>query len=448
MSIATTARERMALRVYGALWWLVTPLVALYLWWRGRAQPAYRADWRERFAGRYREAPAKRCVWIHAVSVGETRAVAPLVHALRAAYPDLAFVMTHMTPTGRETAIALFGDDVAHGYLSYDYRFATRRFLAHWRPLIGLVMETEIWPRLLAEAEGAEVPILLVNGRLSARSLASALRWPALMRPAARRFARILAQTAGDAERFAILAARHEGQAPAIDVVGNLKFDLRLPEPQRAIAADFRARIAAHADGHRRAVVLCASTRDGEEAAIFLAWLKAHDGVARDRRPLLAVVPRHPQRFDEVVAAARSMGLVAQRRSVDGPVVDAVDVWIGDSMGEMLAYYLAADVAYVGGSLVPLGGQNLIEAAAAGCPVLIGPHTFNFTDASNEAVAAGAALRVPDYDGMVAAALALVDDDGRRAAMAEAGIRFSEAHRGATERTMAIVHRMLAPHVV
>ncbi len=432
-------RERVSRLVYTALWSVATPAIAAYLLWRSRRQPAYRSGWGERFLGRYRAQPTGPCAWIHAVSVGETRAAAPLVLALRARYPELPLLVTHMTPTGRDAAIELFGNEVSHAYLAYDYRFAVAHFLHHWRPAIGIVMETEIWPNLMAAAGDAGVPMLLVNGRLSEKSLRQAMRWRSLMRPAARGFARILAQGDDDATRFAALTG--DVNVPPIVLVGNLKFDIDVPVAQRELAMRFRERIASGGSGPR-SILLFASTREGEEAAIFDAWLRhawyADTRIARTA-PLLVVVPRHPQRFDEVSTLASARGLVAQRRSDERPVAADTQIWIGDSMGELFAYYLVAEVAYVGGSLVPLGGQNLIEAAAAGCPVLIGPHTFNFSDTSDEAVRAGAAIRVADFDALLEEALTIACDGARQRRMADAGIAFAAAHRGATERTMEII---------
>ena len=444
----SSLRDRLSRLVYTALWVVATPAIAVYLLWRSRRQPAYRSGWRERFLGRYREQGANQrtgpCVWIHAVSVGETRAAVPLVHALRACYPDLRLLVTHMTPTGRDTAVALFGDQVSHAFLAYDYPFAVANFFRHWRPLIGIVMETEIWPNLMAAARVAGVPMLLVNGRLSAKSLRSAMRWRSLMRPSARSFTRILAQSDDDAKRFASLTG--DTDVPPILRVGNLKFDIEVPVAQRELAVRFRDRIAKGGSGSR-SIVLCASTREGEEAAIFDAWMRRVSGGA-DRiagaLPLLVVVPRHPQRFDEVLALAKARGLSIQRRSDELSIAAETEVWIGDSMGELFACYLVADVAYLGGSLVPLGGQNLIEAAAAGCPILIGPHTFNFTEASDEAVRAGAAVRVANFDALIEEALAIASDEARRRRMADAGIAFAAAHRGATERTMEIIASLLS----
>ena len=444
---ALAPNERMARVIYTAMWFVATPAIALYLLWRSRRQPAYRRDWAERFLGRYGRREPSRCIWIHAVSVGETRAAAPLIERLQARYPGYPVLVTNMTPTGRETARGLFGDRVRHGYLAYDYPHAVAAFFRHWRPVVGIVMETEIWPNLMDAAARAGTPMLLANARLSAKSLVAARRWPALMRPAARRFERILAQTDADANRFAILTESEFDPLTrqSIVTVGNVKFDSDVPPAQRERATRFREWLGG-TSGTPPRVFLVASTREGEEEDIFDAWLR-HGVASRragdDARVVLAVVPRHPQRFDEVLAAARARGLVTQRRSDERVVAPDVEVWLGDSMGELWAYYLVADVAYVGGSIVPLGGQNLIEAAAAGCPVLLGRHTFNFTAASDEAVRMGAAVRVDDYDALIVAGLALAGDEARRRRMSEAGKVFAANHRGATDRSLAIVAGIL-----
>jgi 3-deoxy-D-manno-octulosonic-acid transferase len=272
---------------------------------------------------------------------------------------------------------------------------------------------------------------VLANARLSQKSLIAARRWRALMRPAARGFARILAQTDADAGRFALLTERDPSEE--IVTVGNVKFDVDVSDDQRALGAFFREAIG------DAPVFLCASTRDGEEERILDAWVRRGSG----HGVVLVLVPRHPQRFDAVAELVRARGLVFGRRSDPGGPPHDMQVWLGDSMGELVAHYLAADVAYIGGSIVPLGGQNLIEAAAAGCPILIGRHTFNFAAASDEAVAAGAALRVDDYDALVASALALAHDAARRGRMRAAGLAFAAAHRGATTRTVAFVEALV-----
>ena len=299
--------------------------------------------------------------------------------------------------------------------------------------------------------------MILANARLSAKSLVAARRWSTLMRPALARFTRVLAQGEADAKRFALLAETEwPSTASNVATVGNMKFDVVASEAQRSLGARFRRRAAGRGDEHEvggeagaggdvprtsRRVLLCASTREGEEEGIVDAWLR--HGASTDGRTLLAIVPRHPQRFDAVADLVAARGLALQRRSDERAVAAATQVWLGDSMGELWAYYVAADVAYVGGSIAPLGGQNLIEAAAAGCPVLIGRHTHNFGAASDEAVRVGAAVRVVDYDALIATGIDLLDDDARRQRMADAGVAFAASHRGATARTVAIVERVL-----
>jgi 3-deoxy-D-manno-octulosonic-acid transferase len=399
------------------------PWAFLHLVWRGRRQPEYLRHWGERL-GWHSARTAGDVIWIHAVSVGETRAAQPLVEALRGQHPRCQIVMSHMTPTGRQTAKALFGDSVLRVYLPYDTPWAVAAFLERFRPKLGLVMETELWPNLVAACRRRVLPLLLVNARLSQRSAGRYARVATLARQTLSGLAGVAAQTEDDARRLRALGA------PDVAVLGNLKFDIEPPAPQLALAAEFRRRIG------NRPVFLCASTREGEEALILEAW-------PRDHPALLVIVPRHPQRFDEVAALVAARNLPMQRRSDAAPVAATTRVWLGDSMGEMFAYYGVADVAFVGGSLLDHGCQNLIEPCAVGTPVLIGPSTFNFAEAAREALAAEAALQVPDAPTLVAQALALLADPGRRAAMADFGRAFAERHRGATARTLALIERFI-----
>jgi 3-deoxy-D-manno-octulosonic-acid transferase len=428
--------------LYSIGWLLATPLVVVYLLWRSRRQPEYRSHWAERFGLHPRRADDAPLIWIHAVSVGETRAAQPLVHALAAAYPHARILVTAMTPTGRATARELYakplGTRFAQAYLPYDYAGAPRRFLRAWRPSIGLLMETELWPNLMAAAEREGVPVALVNARLSARSLARGERTRALVGPAARRLAAVLAQTRGDAERIARLGR----QADA--VTGNLKFDNAPKDALLALGRGWRERIG-------RPVLVAASTRDGEEALLWEAWRRVAGGVPRgvaaSSRPLLAIVPRHPQRFDEVARDAAAAGFPAARRAaLDDPDFDwsRVELLVGDSMGEMDAWYALAGCAVIGGSLKPFGSQNLIEACAVGCPVVVGPSTFNFAEAAAQAVEAGAATRVTDADAAIAEGLRLLGAPQAARAMGEAGARFAATHRGATRRTLDALAPLLA----
>jgi 3-deoxy-D-manno-octulosonic-acid transferase len=413
---------------YTLLWILALPAVLLRLAWRARRQPAYLQHLGERF-GHYATTATQPVIWIHAVSVGETRAAEPLVRELLVRLPDCTVLLTHMTPTGRDTSKALFGNEsrVLRCYLPYDLGILVRRFLQHFQPRLGIVMETELWPSLLAACRDSAVPVLLANARLSERSARRYARWPTLTRMTLGALTAVGAQTDADARRLAELGAS------GVDVTGNIKFDIAPPPAQLALGDAFRQRIGG------RPALLAASTREGEEALIMDAVAAQAPG-----NVLLIVVPRHPQRFDEVAALAGAKGLKVQRRSDGLPLAPDTRVWLGDSMGEMFAYYAAADVALLGGSWLPLGGQNLIESCAVGTPVVLGPHTFNFAQVADQAVAAGAALRAADVGQGVGTALALLADARAREETGQAGQRFAEAHRGATAKTMAIVERLCA----
>jgi 3-deoxy-D-manno-octulosonic-acid transferase len=406
--------------VYAALLRLLTPFYLLRLWRRGAKEPLYRQALGERL-GFYGGRPAEPGrMWVHAVSLGETRAASALITALREREPGLRILLTQSTATGREAAQALLREGDALAWLPYDTPGAVRRFLRHWRPRIGVLMETEVWPTLQREAELARVPMVLANARLSEKSLRQGLRLAALMRPAARRLALALAQTEADAARIRAMGV------PRVEVAGNLKYDI-------AVDAALLARGQAWAAALGRPVLMLAVSREGEEAALQAEWVKRPGA-----RPLLAIVPRHPQRFDEIARLIEAAGLTLARRSSwgDEPPAAAMqaDVWLGDSMREMPLYYGLATVALLGGSFEPLGGQNLIEAAACGCPVLAGPHTFNFAEATELAVAAGAARRCKDLPDAVDAGVALCNDAEARAAMAAKALAFSRAHQGAAAR--------------
>jgi len=413
---------------YALLWYCLTPLIWLRLAWRARKQPEYLQNLGERY-GFYRQTPFNKLIWVHAVSVGETRAAQPLIEGLLAQWPEHRILLTGMTPTGRQTGAevygARFGERVLQVYLPYDYPGAVRRFFAHFNPAFGVLMETEIWPNLLAAAKTAGVPVVLANARLSARSARGYGRFDALVRPAFAALAGVAAQTSGDARRLGELGA------PTVDVCGNLKFDVT-PDPEKLLLGQ-RWRTALNG----RPVWLAASTREGEEPLILAAWRQVAPSGA-----LLVLVPRHPQRFDAVAALVREAGLSCVRRSDGLPQADTA-VWLGDSMGEMVAYYALADLAFIGGSLLPLGGQNLIEAAACGCPVLVGPHTFNFLQATEDALAAGAARRIQDETDLGAAVVGLLANPAQLAGMREAAVSFARAHQGAAGRTLAFIARRM-----
>jgi 3-deoxy-D-manno-octulosonic-acid transferase len=417
--------ESLARVAYSTLLWLLQPAYLLRLWWRGRVEPLYRHALAERF-GFYASMPSTGWVWLHAVSLGETRAAAALIDALRVARPGMKLLLTHGTATGREAGAELLRDGDVQTWLPFDTPGATRRFFAHFGPAIGVLMETEIWPNLLRAVHARRVPVVLANARLSRKSFAQGQRFAALLRPAARRVTLVLAQTADDAQRIV------DSGAPQVEVSGNLKFDMT-PDPALLLQGRAWRALAG------RDVLLAASTREGEEAMLLAAWTRQ----PRAARPLLLIVPRHPQRFDEVASLVRSSGLsLARRSSWNGtPPPDALqaDVWLGDSMREMALYYATARAALLGGSFEPLGGQNLIEAAACACPVVMGPHTFNFAEAAELSLAAGAALRASTMDDAIDQALRLLADTPRGERASADAARFAAQHQGAAQR---MAHRI------
>ena len=421
--------------LYTLAWWLALPLVLARLWLRGRQEPGYRRHWGERLGFYPRQAaPAPDTIWLHAVSVGETRAAEPLVDALLAQWPDCRIVLTHMTPTGRATGKALVakhGARLLQSYLPYDTGAMPARFIRHFAPRICILMETEVWPNLIHQCNRYKVPVVLANARLSQRSLGKAQRLGKLIAEAARGITLVAAQTQDDADRVRQLGVRD------VVVTGSIKFDVVVPEAALATGAALRAAIG------QRPVLLCASTREGEEQLILDAYARA----SLPADALLLIVPRHPQRFDEVEKLILSRGLAVQRRSglaQDDAVAAGTQVLLGDSMGEMFAYYAACDCAFVGGSLLPLGGQNLIEPAALGKPVLIGPHTFNFALVTEQAIAAGGAALVADADALMAQASALLQDPARLSFMGAQALAFANQHRGATPRTIKAIQPLLS----
>jgi 3-deoxy-D-manno-octulosonic-acid transferase len=430
-----TLKERLALAAYSAGWWLAAPLAAVYLLWRGLSQREYRRHWGERFLGHGAPPPTGRPrVWVHAVSVGETRAAQPLVERLARELPGASFVLTHMTPTGRAVgrsmAEALPGR-VAQRYLPYDLRPAVTRFLGEVQPSLGIIMETEVWPNLLRATRIAGVPVLLANARLSEKSAARGQRYAALLAPAAASFDRIAAQSDADRNRIS------RWYAGPIEVVGNLKFDLAVNE---ALVAAGRA---LRANWGPRPAWLFASTRDGEEELLLDAWQRLGGQFGTD--PILIFVPRHPQRFDDVARLIEGRRVACLRRSRKQwtESVPPATVLLGDTMGEMSLYYAAADMALIGGSLRDFGAQNLIEACAVGTPVVLGPSTFNFAQAAADAIAAGAALQVRDAGDALTTMASICGDPDKLNVMRAAARAFAAAHRGATERVAAMARDLL-----
>lgn len=410
-----------ARHAYSALVCVFLPVALARLAWRARREPGYRRHVHERF-GRYDRAQASApVIWLHAVSVGETHAAEPLVRALLERYPIDRIVLTHTTPAGRAAGTSLFGEHVDQVYLPYDYPAAVSRFLDHFRPRLGVLLETEVWPNLIHACAQRGIGVHLVNARLSEKSFRGYARFARLSRETFGSLTAVAAQTEDDAERLRDIGARN------VHVTGNLKFDVR---PSGELIDRGREWRAAYGE---RPVLLAASTRDGEEALLLDALPLLPGDV------LVVLVPRHPQRFENVARLIEQRGLAYLRRREGQAPTRETRVLLGDSMGEMPAYFAACDLAFVGGSLLPYGGQNLIEACAIGRPVLIGPHTYNFADAARGAVESGAAVRVDDAAELMRTAARLLSDRERRTEMGRCALEFSRAYRGATDRVMAII---------
>jgi len=412
--------------LYTALLWFLLPFVMFRLLWRSRKQPGYLHHIGERF-GLYSIECDMPVIWLHAVSVGETRATQSLVSQLRTIYPGHQILLTHTTPTGRETGEQLFGDLVMRVYLPYDYPFAINRFLRHFRPQIGILMETEIWFNLIHGCHSTDMPLVLLNARMSEKSAAGYRRFAQLTSNALGELTAIAAQTSEDAARVTMLGGKN------ITVTGNLKFDIEPPSAMLELGKQFREYF-----GSVRKILLAASTREGEEKLILDALEQLNiSGL------LLVIVPRHPQRFADVGNLLEKRGIAFQRRSEDRVVAEDIEVVLGDSMGEMFAYYAAADIAFIGGSLLPYGGQNLIEACAVGTPVLLGPYTFNFAEVTKLAVNAGAALQVRDLQGLVTSTRHLLTKPEVLFEMRQLCDGFVKSNRGATYRSAKIIENIL-----
>ena len=419
-----------SLRLYSLLWWCLLPFVVVRLLWRCRREPGYLQHLAERFAF-YSVQPSASLIWVHAVSVGETRAAEPLLRGLLSRYPDHKILLTHMTPTGRAAGKALFGNEprLIQAYLPYDTLSMMARFVKHFRPRLCVLMETEVWPALIQACKAADVPVALVNARLSERSLRRGQSFAGLLGRAAGQLSLVAAQSDADAERLRMMGVRE------VQVTGNLKFDVTVPTAMTAAGQSLRQQIG------NRPVLLCASTREGEEALLLSGYMKA----TLPSDLLLMIVPRHPQRFAEVAKLFEDQGLrVVCKSQLRGAAVPAdTQLLIGDTMGEMFAYYAASDLAFIGGSLLPTGGQNLIEACACGKPVLLGPHTYNFAHASEVAIAQGAAVRVYDAAQIFQMTFELLVDQDRLQNMSQAARRFAENEGGATQNTLELLLAIL-----
>ncbi|MEL1262941.1 lipid IV(A) 3-deoxy-D-manno-octulosonic acid transferase [Pseudoxanthomonas putridarboris] len=421
-----TLTERLLRGLYSATLYLLTPVTVYHLIWRGFRFTEYFQRWDERY-GRYDTPAEPMDVWLHAVSVGEVNAAAPVVDALLRQQPGLRIVVTTITPTGSERVRALWGERVRHVYAPYDLPGAVGRFLQHYRPRVALVMETELWPNLLFGCHDRGIPAYILNARLSARSLRGYSVLRPLIARALRTVKQVAAQSADDAGRFVQLGA----EAAQVRDIGNLKFDIPVPDSVPGFVAGYRAR-----PGAMRRTWIAASTHEDEEDAV----LQIHRRLRRHWPDLLLLwAPRHPERFPRVVEASREAGWRVATRRIDRWPTPDCDVFVVDTLGELMAFYACADVAFVGGSLQPVGGHNLLEPAAVGTPAVTGPHLHNFTEIARRLKEADALEVAADAQGVGDAIERLLRDDGLRQRMADNGRALVEHGRGALGRTLAMI---------
>jgi 3-deoxy-D-manno-octulosonic-acid transferase len=425
--------------IYTFVLYLLLPFTPIKLLWRGFRQPEYLQHWAERYGFYQPSKNEQALIWLHCVSVGETRAAEPLVDALLKQYPSHQILLSHATPTGRDAGLKLFPEAqysrVQRCYLPYDVPGAVHRFLVHYQPTLAVILETELWFNLIHACHRKNIPILLMNARLSDRSARGYGKVAKLTANTLCKFSAIAAQTKNDAIRLQSLMGRNSA---TVKVMGNLKFDVTPPSDARERGHFMRELL-----GVSRPVFLAASTREGEEALIL-------DALAQVNIPhlLTVIVPRHPQRFDEVAMLLEKRNIPFCRRSTfsDGTVAADIpqqSVVLGDSMGEMFMYYVACDIAFIGGSLLPLGGQNLIEACTMAKPVIVGPHTFNFEEATEQALDAGACIRVLDKYDLAQKLNALMQDPEKVKQMGNAALSFSQSASGATEQAMQIIKKFV-----
>jgi 3-deoxy-D-manno-octulosonic-acid transferase len=418
-------------RAWRIVVYLLLPYAIGNLIWRGLRYRKYWRRWPERF-GFVPRLRGPRTLWVHAVSVGEVRSAAPLVAALVDRYPNHRVVVTTMTPTGSEQVRELFGERVDHCYVPYDFPDAVRRFFDRVRPEVAVIAETEFWPNIFAECGRRHVPLLLVNGRVSQASLRGYLRVPGIARAMLANADLLCAQTRVDAQRLRNLGAPEH----LVHVTGNLKFDVEPPVALRDEARVLRAHW-----GRARPVWIAASTHAGEERKVLDAFAELK---CRQPELLLVLVPRHPERFVGVARLCRQRGFATALRSrTPGALPAGTDILVGDTMGELQRLYAAADVAFIGGSLVPHGGQNLLEACAVDVPVVFGPHMFHFEEISAMALERGAARQVLDVRGLVDAVALYFEQPELRRVAGRAAHTLVADNRGALERTLALVENAL-----
>ncbi len=416
--------------VYTLIVYLLTPVFSLRLLIKGRRNPAYRERWQERF-GFFDGAPLANAIWIHAVSVGEARATQLMVKTLRDIYPKMPIVISTTTPTGAEHVQSLYGDEVTHAYFPYDLPGSISRWLTHINPRLVILMETEIWPNLIGACKKRGIDVVLANARLSEKSAAGYARFSSFSRKVLSCIRLIAAQSPADAERFISLGYSQD----KIHVTGSVKFDMR----QTAVVQE-QSEAIRRLLGVGRPIWIASSTREGEEEAV----LAAHTRVLESKPDaLLLLVPRHPERFDKVALLCEQQGFQVVRRSTSRPCLDQHQIFLGDSMGELAIFYQTADLAFVGGSLVDKGGQNIMEPASLGLPVVFGPSMFNFAAVSEMMLCEEAAVRIDNAQSLADQVVDWLSDASERARVGENGRRVVEENRGATGRLLTLIEPLL-----
>jgi len=413
-------------KLYTLIFYALLPLILLRLYWRGFKAPTYRQRWQERL-GIYPGQPLSETIWFHAVSVGEAETAFVLIKLLTSHHPHARFLVTTTTPTGSARVLSVLGDTVAHVYLPYDIPLIVKRFLNHFQPKVAVILEKELWPNLFAACASRQIPLLVINARLSARSAKSYQKIPGLVKPTLNKLQLIATQTEDDKTRFIAIGANPE----QVQTIGNIKFDASIDEAD--IAAGQRLKNSLFVG---RFVWIIGSSHPGEEAIFLTLYPKLKTQIPT---LLLLIAPRHPERFLPVKALCEAQGLSVAMRSDANKIDTDCDVYIADSMGELKMLYAAADAAFVAGSLVAVGGHNVLEPAAAGTPILFGPYMFNFQNIAEQMLTAGAALQCADESAITEALLHLHDDADFRQKLTTNAHTFLEQNRGATQRIADIL---------
>lgn len=410
--------------LYSILFYLALPFIFLRLLWRSRNAPLYRKRWLERLG--FCPHQASQCIWVHAVSLGESIAAVPFIKALKKRYPDLPLLVTNMTPTGSARIQAVFGNSVLQSYIPYDVPDAVERFLKRTNPGVAIIMETELWPNLIAECKKRDIPIMIANARLSEKSANGYRRVASLTRDMLSQVDVIAAQAVADAERFIALGAKRE----TVKITGNLKFDLELAADLPAKSTALRNQL-----GNDRLIWIAASTHPGEDEIIFAAHKFILEKIPN---ALLILVPRHPERFDAMTELAKQQGFETARRSLNQPVSEKTQVYVSDTMGEMMLMYSVCDVAFVGGSFVPVGGHNMLEPAVLSKPVLTGPHLFNFSEISEMLFKANGMIKVENANQLAEEVVKFLSDKDYREKIGKNAESVVAQNRGSLDKQVQL----------